>query len=166
MARHTQVRIMTPDRQMFAFVDEGMVGIISCLWRMGIKTQYSCENSMGLAYILLPANSARKLEKAIYRAIKHRQLSHEAVGMFRCFVNEGGYIGTLRIFKKIPSTKRPGYKTIKTVWEYERRLNVDRKYMIERSVDNHYGFRTTYRWDAARTEDLHNALLELEASQK
>lgn len=161
MAHHEQYPFITIDRKIVE-IDLGIYEIIRELKMLGIKTSFSCENSRGRAYILMPLRSARKLEKTIYRQLKKNVFSLESLDLIEKFVNSRFYY-RFAIFLRQKNKKRPG-SYIKTLFKWEHAVGHNRGYEIERLADTLFGLRATYRWPV---EDSPAVLAMLkEASQK
>lgn len=127
-------------------VDKGLVDILEKMKRLGVITNYSCEGNLKHAYILADGPTAKELEKRIVRLYKAGALSPASEYTVQKFL-----LGA-RLFN-FSWFKGPTY--LVACLRFRRRRTAE--YRIERSYENHYGFRITYRWppkDTFRIEEL------------
>ena len=157
---HDQVKISHGD--MFAQVDIGMADVILAMWKLGLRTQYSCQGGdhwsrSQLAYVLMDRKSGQRLEALIKEKRNSLSPASEAVaGMFL----DGPRMHDLALsirnyeFFRYMVTPQIGFKLKpKPDPAY---FSVERSYQLAP-----HWFRTTYRWPDFITPHIFGLLEEL-----
>lgn len=146
---HVQTQFITLDGETVE-VDEGMIDILNALKSLGIKTTFSCEDSMGRAYILMPTSSAKRLER-IFRRGNFSTSTEALVAKF----HEGRRTSEFSLY--FGGDRGMDLRARLLFVKKHSRRNIFR---VERVCDNKWGFRTVYRWPAHVSPKVLAALLE------
>lgn len=130
---HKQVPFGTLANGAIIEVDEGMHDILSLMRDLGLKTQFSCQDNLGLAYVVMDQKSANLFENLLRKS-------------------EVGYISRFILKKFIEGPRSRdlclGFRRftfLRLVWK----RNSDLHFQVERLYQNGpHWLRTSYRWPA------------------
>jgi hypothetical protein len=130
---HKQVPFQLMNGKMVT-VDAGVLELMTLLRDAGIKTLYSCEDNLGLAYVCMPMRDGLRFRRLIrWTGLDKKFLSGHREVRFSGFLSQG----TRQLFEFACYIKKRGGR---------------KSYRTEHCINNYWGFRTTYRWPASDNE--------------
>lgn len=159
---HKQVNAYDETSGFYAVVDEGLADILKAMWKLGLKTQFSCQGGSHWsrdepAYVLMDRKSGKRFEALIKAKRSSLSPNSEAVaGMFL----DGPRMHDLALsirnyeFFRYMVTPQIGFKLKpKPDPQY---FSVERSYQLAP-----HWLRTTYRWPEFITPHILDLLEEL-----
>jgi hypothetical protein len=150
---HEQVPFETLDGT-WTEVDEGLLGVLECLKKLGVHTKFSCQGApVQKAYISADRQSFKLFEQRLRRAYFSGKLSRQTRDMIKKLIRPGTLVevafytggGVYQRFRMVYYTKRWNHPVV----------------IRELSYDNEWGARETLRWNSRYTLLIQKALEEV-----
>lgn len=153
---HTQVPFVTKDGKLVQ-VDEGLLGVLEELRRLGVETQYSCQGDAECAYVL----GSRKTFGPLLRRI-HSYYKKDLFLSLPSRVIAGRFYWGYRSHEFSLFFRKGVYRVLQFTWN--RGVKQSPGYQVERLYSNSFGRRVCVRWPVEDTPKVHQMLFELVAA--
>lgn len=141
-------------------VDLPLVCMLEELLRLGVRTDYSCQDTRGQAYFLATAKTIWPVFKYMYKLHKKGAYTVSSRKMIKCFLR-GSKCFNVHAF---------GRQSMGFDFEFKTDAKQgSRRYSLEYSINTHHGFRVTVRFpttEISRMTQLVKETADYWASQK